>query len=327
MESVSVIIPSRTITPELREAIPRLLAIKPSAKEILIVVDKQSSEDFPLPIRVIEQAGGPALKRDVAAQQARGKILAFLDDDAYPSREWLRHAIRHFADPRIAAVGGPAITPSHDALWAQVSGSFFTSWLGSGPAQMRYLPHGEACEIDDWPSVNLLVRKDIFNDIGGFNSKYWPGEDTKLCLEIAKHGKKIVYEPKAVCYHHRSTTLRNHLRQVARYGLHRGHFARMFPDTSWRISYFLPTIALLIALFAAALAIKMPSLRFIIGILLVAAIATAIVSGFVEAIRVKKWYIALLYPLVFFLSHTTYGIMFVRGLSSPTLEQYSRSKR
>ena len=31
---------------------------------------------------------------------------------------------------------------------------------------------------DDWPSVNLMIKKDVFNSIGGFNTEHWPGEDT-----------------------------------------------------------------------------------------------------------------------------------------------------
>lgn len=327
MASVSIIIPTRTVTPELKEAIPHLLALEPHAHEILVVTDRLPDIDLPHPIRIITQTGGPATKRDAAARQAQGDILAFLDDDAYPRKDWIEKATRHFSDDSVAAVGGPAITPRNDPLWAQASGAFFTSWLGSGPVQNRYWPIGDARSIDDWPSVNLLVRKDIFKKIGGFDSTYWPGEDTKLCLDITKLGKDIIYEPRAVCYHHRATTFTNHLRQVARYGLHRGHFARVFPDTSWRFSYFLPTLSLLAALLIISLGIVAPSTWLAIGSLGVLVLFAVFLSGLIEAFRVKKWHVILLYPFIFFLSHTMYGITFVRGLVSPSLKQYSRSAR
>ena len=43
--------------------------------------------------------------------------------------------------------------------------------------------------LDD---VNLVVKREVFEAVGGYDSHYWPGEDTKLCLDIThKAGKKI----------------------------------------------------------------------------------------------------------------------------------------
>src|SRR5208337_3387414 len=105
----------------------------------------------------------------------------------------------------------------------------------------RYWPVGSIRNVDDWPSVNLLVRKDIFEKVGGFNSKYWPGEDTKLCLDIVKQGKKILYDPDVFVWHHRREGIIRHLKQIGGYGLHRGFFARKFPDTSRKLKYFIPS--------------------------------------------------------------------------------------
>ena len=49
--------------------------------------------------------------------------------------------------------------------------------------------------------------------------------DTKLCLDIVYElGKKIVYEPKAVVYHHRRRLFKEHLNQISNYALHRDFF-------------------------------------------------------------------------------------------------------
>jgi glycosyltransferase involved in cell wall biosynthesis len=56
----------------------------------------------------------PSDKRDIALKHAKGQILAFLDDDAYPVKEWLKAALVNFSDPEVAAVGGPAVTPLND---------------------------------------------------------------------------------------------------------------------------------------------------------------------------------------------------------------------
>ncbi len=72
--------------------------------------------------------------------------------------------------------------------------------------------------------------------------RYWPGEDTKLCMLLTKaEGKRIVYEPEAVVYHHRRALFWGHFRQVWNYAVHRGFFAKRYPDTSLRPQYFVPS--------------------------------------------------------------------------------------
>src|SRR4030042_2916816 len=45
----------------------------------------------------------PPKKRDMALGYAKGEILAFIDDDAYPKKNWLKNAIINFQDERVAA--------------------------------------------------------------------------------------------------------------------------------------------------------------------------------------------------------------------------------
>lgn len=323
----SVIIPVRVMTRELREAVPHLLALQPAAHEIIVVPDHALTEQLPASLTVVPKPGGPAAKRDFVAGQAGGDVIAFLDDDAYPRADWLANALPHFADQSVAAVGGPAITPPGEGLWAAVSGAVFTSWLGSGPTRMRYWPTGTVRSIDDWPSVNLLVRKNIFDQIGGFDTAYWPGEDTKLCLDLVQAGYRIMYDPGVVCYHHRATTPLKHLKQVARYGLHRGHFVRKFPATSRRLSYCVPSLALAVLLVMPALAVAAPASRLMVAVGLAVVALVVALFALIEAWRSRRWPIAILYPWLLSLTHLTYSIMFIRGLFSPELPRYSRSAR
>ena len=96
----------------------------------------------------------------------------------------------------------PASTPPNDGFRAQASGWTYASWIVSGPARFRYVP-GRSREVDDHPSMNLMVRRSAFQAVGGFDSAFYPGEDTKLCLELVHRGGVIRYEPGALVYHHR----------------------------------------------------------------------------------------------------------------------------
>ncbi len=188
---------------------------------------------------------GPAEKRDVGAKMAKGEILAFIDDDAFPSPDWLAKIVPHLKNKDIAGVGGPGITPTNVSWQEQSSGWASASPAGAGNYTYRFLP-GKMQFVDDYPSMNLAVRKTDFDRVGGFDSNFWPGEDTKLCLDLThKLGKKIIYEPKAIVYHHRRPIWKGHLMQNGNFGLHRGFFARILPETSLKLIYFAPSFLLL----------------------------------------------------------------------------------
>lgn len=188
---------------------------------------------------------GPAEKRDVGAKMAKGEILAFIDDDAYPSETWIENIVPHFRKKNIAGVGGPGVTPPGVSWQEEASGWASASPMGAAFYLYRFLS-GKKQFVEDYPSMNLSVRKSDFDKVGGYDSNFWPGEDTKLCLDLThKINKKIIYEPKAVVFHHRRPIWKAHLRQNGNFGLHRGFFARILPETSLRLIYFLPSLLLL----------------------------------------------------------------------------------
>ena len=238
---VSVIIIANRPSAYLRQALAAIARLDEPAWEVVGVLDEPFASDDRRFRFLASGPVGPAQKRDLAASQARGAILAFLDDDAYPAKAWLTAALRRFDDPTVWAVGGPGVTPPDDGFWQQMSGWVYASRLVAGPARHRYVRE-PAREVDDYPSMNLLVRKSVFNEVGGFNSEFYPGEDTKLCLEITRRGGRIVYEPDALVYHHRRSLLHGHFGQITAYARHRGYFARRFPETSRRLPYFVPSL-------------------------------------------------------------------------------------
>lgn len=322
-----MIIPVRDITTELRETLFKLRELVPPAGDILVLPDDVPRESFPGVQFVATGAQGPATKRDLALPHARGEILAFLDDDAYPASDWLAKAVPHFTDPRVAAVGGPAVTPPGERFWAAAAGAVLSSWLGSGPTRMRFLSAGSVRTVDDWPTVNLLVRRDVFAAIGGFGSSFWPGEDTKLCLEIVQRGYRILYDPTAIVYHHRATTPLKHLRQFARYGLHRGHFFRKYPSTSRRISYGLPSVVTLAGGAALVLFALLPAARPPLTALGALLLLLLLGAGVSEAGRAQRPLLALAVPFLLLATHLTYAVAFLRGLAAPSLKRYARASR
>jgi glycosyltransferase involved in cell wall biosynthesis len=250
----------------------------------------------------------PAEKRNMGIAKARGEIIAFLDDDAWPVEAWLEKAVSHFAKSEIVGVGGPGETPLNDPFLAQMSGRVYENVLVSGGYRHRYRA-GAPGETDDWPSCNFFVRTDAARQLNGFRTDYWPGEDTYMCMELTKTlGKRIVYEPGALVYHHRRALFLPHLRQIGRYGLHRGYFARHFPSTSRRIGYMMPSLFVLGLIFGGAGAAFLSCLRLPYAI----GVACYLLATLAASVG-KCPYIWLLTWLGVMATHVTYGVRFLVG--------------
>jgi GT2 family glycosyltransferase len=261
-------------------------------------------------------AVSPPQKRDIGIKYARGQVLAFIDDDAYPARDWLKNALADFEDNDVAAVGGPAVTPDEDDLRQKASGLIYSLALVSGRYIYRYSA-GRKLQVDDYPTCNLLVRKSALDQVGGFNTNFWPGEDTKLCLDITRRlSKKIIYDPGVLVYHHRRRVFLPHLKQVASYGLHRGYFVKRYPANSFRIAYFIPTLFLLALAAGAVLSVFFAGFKILYFWGLFLYFTPVLIFSFSKDLR--------LIPLIFFgtiLTHFTYGIYFLKGLLSSKLKE------
>lgn len=310
---IDIIIPVKEINPYIYESIPRILELNYEDFNILIFPDRDTGESFPK-TRIIPTGDmGPAQKRNMALKHSEADILAFLDDDAYPRADWLQKALRHFCDPEVGAVGGPAVTPPDNSFLQKVSGAVFLSRLGGGYPE-RYWPVGRTRTVDDWPSVNLLVRRDVFEKVGGFNSKYWPGEDTKLCLDIVQGGYKIMYDPEVYVWHHRREGLERHLRQTGRYGLHRGFFAKALPETSRRFNYFLPSMLAIFILSGGLLPIIDSAILYKLYTLGLVLYTSALIFASYEIYaKERNILVTLVSSMYIVCTHVWYGLRFIQG--------------
>ena len=311
---VSIVIIAARATPVLEESLAAIAKLQGPETETIVVLDDVYKSGGEAVRYIASGAIGPADKRDIGARSARGDLLAFLDDDAYPSPGWLAAAVPLFDNSNVWAVGGPGVTPSTDGYRAQVSGWAYAAWMVSGPARYRYVPQA-ARNVDDYPSMNLIVRRSAFEQVGGFDSAYYPGEDTKFCLELIRRGGQIIYDPDVLVYHHRRPVISGHLRQISGYGWHRGYFSRVFPETSRRLPYFVPSLWVLWLIIGAVLAIWMDQIRplylLTIGIYL-----AAVFASMVLVIReAGRFWIGVAVGPTIVLSHLVYGWRFLGGLA------------
>lgn len=316
----SVIIPASGFNDYLQENLNSLEKQKKVSFEVIIVFDNQASGEnishYKFEKTILVSNGGPSKKRNLAAGISRGKWLAFIDDDAYPKGDWFKVAKKYLIKDEVAAIGGPQLTPPKDSFWQKVSGAMFLSPL-SGLAAIRFWPGKKIVEIRDWPTVNFFIKKKDFQAVGGFDDEFWPGEDTKLCLDVIKNLKrKMLYIPELVVFHHRRSGLKKHLRQTGSYGLHRGFFAKRFPETSARFSdlYFVPSLwVLYLILGLATLLLAEPIFWeiYLSGICIY--FLAVLFSAFVVWRRTKNLLVSLVSSCYLVMFHFWYGSRFIQG--------------
>ncbi|MCX6743792.1 MAG: glycosyl transferase, partial [Candidatus Parcubacteria bacterium] len=158
------------------------------------------------------------------------------------------------------------------------------------------------------------VRKEVFIKVGGFDCAYWPGEDTKFCLDLVEKLKgKILYDPELIVWHHRRPGLFKHLDQIGNYGLHRGFFAKKFPQTSFRFKYFLHSLFLLFILLGLFISlIFSPFIKlYLLGWLVY---LSALIFAAWEIYKHEKNILIILNSLYYiFFTHLIYGLKFIQG--------------
>ncbi len=280
-------------------------------KETKLKLQKQSFKNYELLVITDKISTNPCIKRNYGAKISKGQYLCFIDDDSYPDKNWLKNIKKQIdLHPNYAAFCGPALTPITDNILQQASGQVWSSVLGSGGAGLYRSLVSSPRFVNDYPTVNFVIKKTIFNQIGGFNIKYWPGEDTIFCLDLINNHQKIYYHPSIIVYHHRREVLKKHLAQTNRYALHRGHFARLFPQTSFKIGYLIPSLFLIYLITLPFHHIYIPLYLYIFLLFL------TLLNIFIKS---KNFFLAFLSIFAIFITHLTYGFMFIKGYLSPDI--------
>lgn len=334
---ISVVIPLRTISYYLvNEGLPAFAQQTYKMFEVIVLPNHISSQDAKLLkkfrfLKIIEthDITRPAQKRDIGVKHARGSIVAFIDDDAYPHKNWLSNAVAQLDTNisgiyhnKIAAVCGPGIVPRTGAFWEQVFQTILESKLGSGGYTYRFIPEKKRF-VDDYPSMNFIILKHVFEKVGGFDSNFWPGEDSKLCEDIVyKLEAKILYDPTVLVYHHRRPVLAHFLKQHGNYGYHRGAFFAHGDRNSRRLNYLVPTFftiylsVTIIYTISIILSSRFYDIQLFSMIIFTPALLYffLLIKQFFSAYRNKhSLKIAIFSSIVLFLMHVYYGVKFVHG--------------
>lgn len=168
-------------------------------------MDLELKENKDVMIIENEKNEGPSISRNRGVEYAKGCIVAFIDDDAFATRNWLENIVKDFSEyPEIFAVGGKLL-PSYEIGAKKLPEELL--WLVGG----TYKGHPENRQlIRNVFTGNMAVKRYIFKDINfeimidkKENNLSHQLEDTLFCIRLnnRKFGT-VLYDPEIIAYHH-----------------------------------------------------------------------------------------------------------------------------
>ena len=144
-----------------------------------------------LDVRLLIQAhAGPAAARNTGAAQAKGRFLAFTDDDCMPAPDWLQTLAARFASTPDQIIGGRTLNARSDNLYSTTSQTIIEvvyAYYNTDPNQASF-----------FASNNLAVPADRFRAISGFDATFTTSEDRELCDRWLHHSYRMM-PPKSSC--------------------------------------------------------------------------------------------------------------------------------
>jgi mycofactocin system glycosyltransferase len=262
--SVTVIIPTLDRADDLDHCLDAVAALDYPAERLDVIIVDDASADAKAIADVAERHGarllvndknrGPAHARNRAAAEAEGDILAFVDSDCVLTRSWLRDLTPYFAWDKVGAVGGRTLGYYAESLLDRYEE--VASPLDMG-RHLRILANGS----DSFyvPTCNLLVRRSIFEGLGGLRADLRVGEDVDFCWRLRAAGQYLVYAPEGIVHHKHRDRLQTMLRRRAQYGTSEALLHGLHPDKRKRFP-FSPAPLATVALVSAALVKREPRL-------------------------------------------------------------------
>ncbi len=223
----SVIIPTYNRPDRVQECLDSLLKLdyRRDRMEIILVDDGSKIlldkiiKPYQNQINIIlirQKNSGPATARNTGALTAKGKFLAFTDDDCTPTSDWLKQLELQFNKQPDCLIGGATINALPDNIYTTASQeiiNYLYSYYNSNPEESRF-----------FTSNNFALAKELFIKIGGFDTSFSlaAGEDREFCDRWLHLGYKMIYARDVKVYHAHELSLKKFWKQQFNYG--RGNF-------------------------------------------------------------------------------------------------------
>jgi len=174
---------------------------------------------------VSKENGGKATALNTGIALARHPFVLCMDGDSRLTRATLRNAMRHFRDPRVAAVAGNVKVVNRRNLWTRLQALEYIEGLNMARRAQGFLR-----AVNIIPGPIGIFRRDVLAQVGGYDTDTF-AEDADLTLKLLTAGYHIVFEDQAIAYTEAPERLLDLLKQ--RYRWTRGILQSLMKRKAW----------------------------------------------------------------------------------------------
>lgn len=173
---------------------------------------KQYAKEKAIPnVKVVFNRGEPGLSaaRNLGVKEARGDIIAFIDDDALPSPNWAEETVMTYKDKSVIGVTGPILP-----LWKDEPMDWFPDELDWILSCAAFSGITTKSEIRNVFGANMSFRREAFDSSGLFLTHLGAkgggetgkhelvGDETEFSIRVKRRtGKHILYNPHIKAWH------------------------------------------------------------------------------------------------------------------------------
>jgi GT2 family glycosyltransferase len=220
---VSVIIPTYNRPLHLQSCLEAMARMNyPKEHFEVVVVDDGGHVDLEptvgalrdvLPIRVVKQENtGPGGARNTGVAHAKGKFVAFTDDDCSPFGDWLTVLVRCLEQDPSRMYGGHTVNALESNVFTSASQSLIDYLYG------YYNADAEKARF--FTANNLAMDRNMFLSSGGFDTSFTEasGEDRELCDRWLHLGCGMSFVPEARILHRHDLNFSSFWKQHFVYG-------------------------------------------------------------------------------------------------------------
>ena len=203
---IDIIITSYNGKHLLQKQLPVVIENSPEADKIIVIDDGSVDctvefleKEFPRVTPIFNHHNlGFSKSTNRAVSTSRADFIVLLNNDVFPQKDYLFHALKAFKDPKIFAVTFNETNSS----WPQVNWS---------DGKFQYLRGKDKTKqhFSAWASGgSAMFRRSVWNKLGGFNPIYSPGywEDIDIGWRAWQNNYQIVWEPMAKVVHRHEST-------------------------------------------------------------------------------------------------------------------------
>ena len=150
---------------------------------------------------------------NAGAAESKGEFILFLNNDTEVHDDWLDALVETFSSHKnIGLAGSKLIYPSNQIqeaggiIWSDGNGYNYGNMGDPARPEYNYLK-----DVDYCSAASVIVKKELFQKIGGFDLRYSPAyyEDVDLAFQIREHGYRVVYQPLSKITHFEGGTAGN----------------------------------------------------------------------------------------------------------------------